>query len=751
MINGVGSNFLVSQSILNLKNQFGDLQAQLATGKKSTLYSGMGSGEGFAIFARAQLSNISAFTTSMTNINASIKLASTALQSFDKSAKDVQSAAESGNATVNASGQTTNQQTALLQLRSMRDFLNTQAGDRFLFSGSAIDTPPLASVDDILDGNGVKAGLKQLIAERSQADLGASGLGRLVITTPAATPTSVSVAEDVAGSPFGFKLNAIASTFTGATLTGPTGSPPAVSIDLGATNPNDGETLTLAFNLPDGTTEAVKLTASAANPPPTGSFAIGATPAATATNLNAALNTAIGKLASTSLTAASAMAASNDFFNRSVVATGSRQLNNQPAVPAAPITGATLLSGTAPSDSLTASFVPGDTITVNGTPISFVAAGAVGNQLNVTDSVQALLSKIDAISGTPTPSTIAGGAITLNGPVGGLTVTSSATGFAALGLTSPINAVTTTGSSVNNQAAVPKPPITGVTALSGVAPSDSLTTSFAVNDTITVNGTPITFTTAATGASDATHIRIDDTVGNLLAKIDAISGTTTPSTVSNGAITLRGPAAGLTVTSSAAALAALGLSSPINAVRSPLRVNGPPFNTATSVTSGTPANTVDWYTGENGPGSARASLTARVDQTATIQYGIRANEDGIRSALQGVAVFAAVSTSPTNVNAGALISALNQRVAATLNPPGAHQRVSDIETDLANVQVEMKNVGVQQGQAKLTLQNFIDQSETISTEQVASELLALQTSLQASYQTTSMLSQLTLTRFLPIG
>ena len=61
----------------------------------------------------------------------------------------------------------------------------------------------------------------------------------------------------------------------------------------------------------------------------------------------------------------------------------------------APITGATLLSGAADTDSLAASFAAGDTITVNGTPITFVASGATGNQLNVTDSVQTLLTKID--------------------------------------------------------------------------------------------------------------------------------------------------------------------------------------------------------------------------------------------------------------------------------------------------------------------------------------------------------------------
>jgi hypothetical protein len=625
MINGIGnSSFQLGQSIQNLKAQLDDLQTQLATGKKSTVYSGMGPNEGFAIFARAQLSNLSAFTTSMTNINTAISTASTALQSFDQISTQVQSAAVSGGAIVTASGQTTGQQTALLQLRSMREILNTQAGDRYLFSGSATDTPAVASVDDMLNGNGAKAGLKQLIAERNQADLGASGLGRLIISSP--TPTSVSVAEDVAGSPFGFKLNAINSSLSGATVTGPSGSPPSVSVNLGATNPNNGDQVTFTFNLPDGTTESVQLTASTATPTPSGSFAIGLTPTATAANLNAALNTAIGTLAGTSLTAASAMAASDNFFNWSATTTGG-VVNNKAAAPA-PITGATSLSGAAGTDSLATNFAPGDTITVNGTTISFVASGATGNQLNVTDSLQTLLTKLDSITGTSTPSTVSGGAITLRG----------------------------------------------------------------------------------------------------------------------------GTASDLTVASSnPAAFAALGFGSTVTAARSPLRVGGTPLNAATSLVSGSSANTVYWYTGENGSGPARATSIARVDQATTIQYGVRANEQAIRSALQSVAAFAAVTTSPTSANAGALVSALNHRVATTLRPQGAQQRVSDIETDLANAQVEIKNVGAQQSQAKLTLQSFIDQTETISTDQVATEILALQTRLQASYQTTSMLSQLTLVKFLPIG
>ena len=56
----------------------------------------------------------------------------------------------------------------------------------------------------------------------------------------------------------------------------------------------------------------------------------------------------------------------------------------------------------------------------------------------------------------------------------------------------PFGDNTVTGSAALNQAATPAP-ITAATALSGTAPSDSLTTSFVAGDTITVDGTVLTF------------------------------------------------------------------------------------------------------------------------------------------------------------------------------------------------------------------------------------------------------------------
>src|SRR5258705_415453 len=526
-----GPAFL-KQSMLNLNNQLTILQSQLTTGKKSTSYAGMGVNEGFAIAARSQLANISAFTDTMGNINASINIANTGLQGMVDIGTTVEDSANSSSQNLNSAGQTIAQHTATSQLPSMLRILNMQAGDRYLFSGGAIDTPSVASMYVILNGTTTQAGLKTVISERLQADVGTSGLGRLVITSP--TPTSVKVAEDVPGSPFGLKLAAISSSVTGATVTGPTGTPSFVSVDLGASNPNDGDTVSFKFNLPDGTTDSIQLTASSATPPPAGSFAIGVNSTVTAANLKAALNAAIGKLANTSLVAASAFAAGNDFFSSAGTATGS-VVSNKAAIPAS-ITGATLLSGAASTDSLTTNFATGDTITVNGTPITFVAGGATGNQLNVTDSVQTMLTKIDSITGTSTPSTVTDGVIALHNDSGtGLTFTATnSAAFAALGFgaiaTQPPIAVA--GSAVNNQASPPAA-ITGATPLSGAAGSNSLAASFAPGNTITVNGTVINFVNTGTTAPGVVPINVDvtDTVATLLGKIDAITGTTAASTV----------------------------------------------------------------------------------------------------------------------------------------------------------------------------------------------------------------------------
>src|SRR5450631_2396018 len=190
----------------------------------------MGVNEGFAIAARAQLANISAFTDTMTNINTNIGVANDALQSLVNIGSIAQNSANSSSQALNSAGQTIAQQTAGSQLASMLGILNTQAGNNYLFSGNAINTPPVASYNNIISGTTTQAGLTQVINERQQADLGTSTLSGAVVTSP--TTTSVQVAG--ASAPWGFTLTGISATGTAVAVTNPTGSPAAGSVALTA-------------------------------------------------------------------------------------------------------------------------------------------------------------------------------------------------------------------------------------------------------------------------------------------------------------------------------------------------------------------------------------------------------------------------------------------------------------------------------------------------------------------------------------
>jgi flagellin-like hook-associated protein FlgL len=623
-IDGVnGRTSYIGTTILNIRAQLDNLTQQLASGRVSTTYAGQGANRGFALSLRAQVSGLDSYADTAKNVNIRLNVVNLALQGLADIGTSVKSAASTSTVVLNNNGQTSGQITAQAAFSNAVSLLNSQTGDRYLFSGRTTDTAATVSAEVMLDGVGTQAGLKQMINERRQADQGVGNMGHLTVTSPPLTTTVTSLAED--GSSFGLKLGSISSSLTGATVTQPAGAPPVASVDLGGVNPNDGDKIAFNFNLPDGTTESIALTATTKNPPPAGSFLIGVDTAATTTNLQATLTSSIQTLGDTSLVAASAITASDNFFNPSATVTGTA-VNNQLAVPA-PITGATLLSGAATTDSLAASFAAGDTITVNGTPISFVASGATGNQLNITDSVQALLAKIDSITGTGTPSTVAGGVVALHG----------------------------------------------------------------------------------------------------------------------------GDGASLSVScSNAAAFAALGFSAPASANPAPLRVNGPPFATATNLIGGTSANTVSWYTGELGTDPPRGTAIARIDQSITVQYGARANEQALRYELQNIAVYSAVTSNTGNPNSKAQVNALQQRISANLAPQTGQQSIQDMQAEFAGAQNAIKASVDRQTQLKGMAQTMLDQIEGINQDEVATKILALQTSLQASYQTTSMLYQTTLTKYLPI-
>jgi flagellin-like hook-associated protein FlgL len=177
----------------------------------------------------------------------------------------------------------------------------------------------------------------------------------------------------------------------------------------------------------------------------------------------------------------------------------------------------------------------------------------------------------------------------------------------------------------------------------------------------------------------------------------------------------------------------------VDASNPPQRVDGPPFDTATGLIDGTPANTVSWYLGEAGTDPARSTAVARVDQSLILSYGMRANEEGLRIATQSVAVFAAMTYSTSDPDAEARYAALKQRVTAAIEGQPGKQGVNDIQGDIAAVHNALQYTKERHQQTSATLDVILQQVEGASTEEVAAKILALQTSLQATLETTAMM------------
>ncbi|MDB5503123.1 MAG: hypothetical protein JWR89_3025 [Tardiphaga sp.] len=508
-ISGVsGRTSYIGSGILDLRSQLDTLTQQLSSGKVSNTYAGQGSGRSLAITLRSQITGLAGYADTAVNLNTRIGVANLSLQRLADVSSSVKGAAVSAGSTLDNNGQTAGQKTASLGFIDSVDMLNAQSGDRYLFSGRATDTAPVAPANVIMDGNGAAiAGLKQIIAERKTADLGINSTGR--ITTAIGTPvTSVGVTEDdvtpvppALAQPFGLKLSAISTTVVGATVTQPaTPAAPAqksMSVDLGTSNPAVGDQVKFTFTLPDGTSEDIVMTASATTPLAANSFLIGADPTATAANLNTELTKSVKNLANGPMVAASAMQAGDNFFDEP-----------------------------------------------------------------------------------------------------------------------------------------------------------------------------------------------------------------------------------------------------------PLRVSGTPLGSATSLVAGTAADTVIWYTGETGTDSARGTAVAKVDDSITVQYGARANEQALRTQLQNVAVFAAVTTPATDPYANAQVAALNQRVAQNLATVPGTQTIQDIQADFAGAQASIKSTTDRQIQTKAISETLLDSIEGINDDEVATKILALQTALEASYKTTAQLYQMSLVKFL---
>jgi flagellin-like hook-associated protein FlgL len=308
-----GYNALVTQradtAFRSLKSELSDLQTQLSTGKRASTYAALGSGAITSLNARARLAALDGYAANVGDAQLRLKLMATGIEQIDKIGRSL-TVSLSDNYELTPIGQTSAIASATDGLKQIIDILNTDLNGRALFGGRDADGEPVVPYDLMVEGDGTRAGLRQMIAERREADLGADGRGRLSLTN---SETGITVAEAAAGLPFGMKISGAEATGPGLTATTAAGPPASASLAVSA-QPASGDHVALTLRLPDGSTTTLTFTAGADPGSDPNGFPIGASAAETAANLQAVVTAAIGRTAGTTLAAASALGASQAFF-----------------------------------------------------------------------------------------------------------------------------------------------------------------------------------------------------------------------------------------------------------------------------------------------------------------------------------------------------------------------------------------------------------------------------------------------------
>lgn len=711
-ISGVGSNILPSvQSALNIDNQLTQLQGELTSGVKADTFSGLGSQAGVTVGLNAQLSALSAYATTNTIVGTRLALAQTSLGQLSSIANSVQAAAFNPTSfTIDGSGQTATQQTAATQLAQMLSVLNTPAGDRYVFSGTATTQPAVASADVILDGNGAAAGLKQVIAERTQADLGANDLGRLVI--PPATAAVVGAGAALSPDATGTGTVALTGTTSLSSLGVATGDTITVSDGTHQTQytVKGGDTVdTLAANLSD---------------PP------GAA--------NVTVSVQGGRLQVQSNNTTSTVTLSDSAGGADISALGFASGNTTFAPP--------------PANPLTSIYGQTLTVTVGGNPTQTVTFGVGLGQVSTLAQLQTTLTA--DLGATATASVDANGNLTV-------AATAATDPVAIGGSASPsLFGLTSTSAPAGSTVTVSEDVAGSPFGFKVASVSSSLTGATVTGPTGSLDGISVGFGATPPNNGDSINLTLDLPDGStqqvsLQATTTSPPGTGQFTIGTTPAATAANFQAALTTSVGTLAKTALSAASAMQAGNNffasdpPLRVAGPPFDTATSLVAGTAANTVSWYTGENGPTSPLSTATAQIGPSLSVSYGMRANQQGISWLVQNVAVLAATTYQQTDPNAAASYAALNQRVGSALAVPPGVQSISDVEASLAAAQTTMQTASTQQAQTQNTLTNMLQAIQGINQDQVGAEILSLQTTLQASLQVTAKLSQINLVNYLP--
>jgi flagellar hook-associated protein 3 FlgL len=330
-----------TQQILELKNQLGGLTTQLSTGRVSETYAGLGVGRTTSLTAHATLSALDGYDSAIGYGQTRAQLATASLNGVISFGTELKANLANG-LVRSSSGSISSATLARNGLDAAVNALNQTGAGTYIFGGRDSETEPVLDTATILNGDGTKAGVAQLVADQIKADLGSDGMGRLTSTAVGGTGIRLSESSDAeVRSNFGF-LIAAAPTVTGTAIgvsnavagAQATGTPTFNAL------PTEGQAFRVVVNLADGSQKTV--------------------------DVMATKDTSAGDLAVFKLPVADAAAAQAQLL--ALVAPGTIASAQSPTVPgtSTPLIGLSVGGGQAASFTLDVTAQPavGDTVTI---------------------------------------------------------------------------------------------------------------------------------------------------------------------------------------------------------------------------------------------------------------------------------------------------------------------------------------------------------------------------------------------------
>jgi flagellar hook-associated protein 3 FlgL len=705
-------------AISTMQNQLGKLQTQLGSGQKAQTLADMGGDRTVSLATRGRLTKLESFQANIDTVNLRLGFLDQAFTALNGLKSETRNSATPTSFGENGLVMASLQKDSENRLSQLLETLNLSVAGRYLMGGNKTDSAPVKPMNTIMDGEGQFAGYKTVVNERNRADLGADqtinlggvGLPNTRISGPHGNYLSVSSHMFDA---FGYKLASVSSNTGSIKTVGPTANPINQTAYF-SQNPVDQDTVSVTLKRQDGTSQVRTLKAvdTLSVPAVAGEYeVVPGDMAGTAAKFQEALEGLVGG----DLDQFSAITTSNSNIKITGDADGTDQISIK--FETNPVPNETLSITLRKPDGTfeTLSVIARDPADAPLADNEF-AVGATRREtmVNLEKALKTVIGDMEANVKT--------GRLEIDRT--GATVQISKDPTTVFGFGNITSISTTIGKATLT--AAPNPSITlpnevrsGESVSFGLTLPDGTTTTIrlsAVDRSPNVGQFQITPDAAETARNfeAALRLQLDE-----VAKTELVAASTYAA--ANDFFTEDGI---------------------------PMRVNGNP-ETATGLVDGS-SNTIIWYTGEIASTNPRLSATAQVDDTTKVGYGVRANESGLLELVRTLSAMSVQEYRNSDPTSKGRFSAMVER------------QMDNMSTKTATDEGSVERIALELGVTKATvgraaernvafsgqLQTLLSQVETVGMEETVMELLALKTRLEASYQTTAQVANLSLVNYL---